>query len=286
MRQFNNITIIGVGLIGGSIGLAIKKRRLSKDVIGVFRRGSTLRKALLHKAVDWGTMDMKEGVSDADLVILATPVASIPSVAGQVIKLAKEGAVITDVGSTKRWIVENVERHLRRGARAVYFVGSHPMAGSERTSVEFAKDNLFDKASCIVTKTKRTNTRALGAVINFWSSLGAKVTAMSPVEHDRVAAFISHLPHLVSFSLAGTVADKYISYGAEGFGDTTRVASSDPKLWADIFLTNKEEILRSCRLFERYIGGIEKALSRGDRSRIIKMLKTAKTKRDKFVYEK
>ncbi|MBI5124010.1 MAG: prephenate dehydrogenase [Candidatus Omnitrophica bacterium] len=280
MRLFNKVTIIGVGLIGGSIGLAIRKRRLAREVIGVFRRKSTLKGALKAKAVTKGTLDIERGVKDADLIIIASPVHSIPSLIKEALKYAKPGTIITDVGSTKGWIVDEVE-NIIPSSRLVYFVGSHPMAGSERASVEFARADLLEGTPCIVTKTPATSSSGLEKVVRFWSALGAKVKVLSPAAHDRSVSLISHLPHIVAFSLAGAVPEKELAYAAEGFKDTTRVASSDPELWSDIFLTNKEEILKACRIFEKRLKEIKAALSRNDCHALVSILKDAKTKRDR-----
>lgn len=283
MKQFNKVTIIGVGLIGGSIGLGIKQKRLADKVIGVFRHKSTLNKALKRKAVDAGAMTVADGVRDADLIILATPVHLIPKMAEEAIKNAKKGAIITDVGSTKKWIVDRIEK---LPCRAQFFVGSHPMAGSEHTGVEFAVEDLLEGSPCIVTKTGKTNKAAMTKLIRFWKALGAKVKVTSPEEHDRSVALVSHLPHLVAFSLAGAVPIKDLSLAAEGFKDTTRVASSDPALWADIFLSNRLQLIRSGRMFEKYYREVVKALSKKDYPAIVRLLKAAKSKRDKFVYGK
>ena len=285
MRLFNKVAIIGVGLIGGSIGLAIKDRRVAKKVVGVFRRKSTLKKALKAGAVDKGTMSIAEGVNGADLIIVASPVHSIPTLIKEAIAHAKKGAIITDAGSTKSWIVKKSEAALDN-SRPVFFVGSHPMAGSEHAGVEFAKKDLLEDAPCMVTKTARTNRLALKKVSSFWSSLGAKVRVMSPSAHDRSVSLISHLPHIVAFGLAGAVPVREFVYAAEGFKDTTRVASSDPELWSDIFLTNKKEILRAANVFEKYYRQILKAISEGDHSKTVNVLRKAKAKRDKFIYEK
>lgn len=283
MARFNKVAIIGVGLIGGSIGLAIKKNRLTKKVVGIFRRKSTLKKALKYKAVDAGTMDIALGVKDADLIILAAPVHLIPGLAAKVLKGAKRGAIITDAGSTKGWIVNKIEGLLKRSSK-VYFVGSHPMAGSEHTSVEFAAGDLFEGSPCIVTKTSRTDAGALKKVSSFWKSIGGRVKVMSPIEHDRTVSLISHLPHTVAFALAGAVPVKDMACAAEGFKDTTRVASSDPELWADIFLTNRRAISNAGKLFNRQYGKLLKAINRGDRSETVSILRRSKSKRDKLTY--
>jgi prephenate dehydrogenase len=274
-----------VGLIGGSIGLAIKKRHLAAEVVGVFRRKSTMNKALAKKAVDRATMDLSEGVRNSDLVIVASPVYSIPGLVREAFDHAKNGAVITDVGSTKSWVAKKVAVFAKKGSQ-VSFVGSHPMAGSEQTGVEFARSDLMQGSPCIVTKSAVGNKKALRAVVDFWKSIGAKVSVMTAAEHDKAVALVSHLPHVVAFSLAGSVPEKFLKYAAEGFKDTTRVASSDPKLWADIFLSNRPEVLRSIRMFDKNYRSLERVLSRNDYGGLVKALLKAKTRRDKFNYGK
>ncbi|MCX5678496.1 MAG: prephenate dehydrogenase/arogenate dehydrogenase family protein [Candidatus Omnitrophica bacterium] len=285
MVRFNKIAIIGVGLIGGSIGLAIKKNRLAREVIGVFRRGSTLKKALKCKAVDKGVMDIASGVKDADLIVLAAPVHLIPGLAAKVLKSAKRGAIITDAGSTKGWIVNQIEGLLGKSSNA-YFVGSHPMAGSEHTGVEFATGDLFRCSPCIVTKTPCTDAGALRKVSSFWRAIGGRIKVMSPYEHDRTVSLISHLPHVVAFALAGAVPVKDMACAAEGFRDTTRVASSDPELWADIFLTNKKALSDAGGLFNRHYGKLLKAIGQGDRRMTVSILKHSKSRRDRLAYAK
>ena len=285
MRLFNKITIIGVGLIGGSVALAAKKKGVAGEIVGVFRHRSTLKKALKYKAVDRGTLDVRAGVKDADLIVLAAPVQQIPKLAREVTRYAKPGAIITDVGSTKVWIVKVIE-DMVMSRPSVYFVGAHPMAGSEQQGVEHARHDLLEGAPCIVTKTGRTNARALKSVILFWKSLGSKIKVMRPLEHDRAVSLISHLPHIVAFSLAGSVPEGMLKFAAEGFRDTTRVASSDPRLWADIFLTNKSEIVKAGKLFEKYYNKVIGAVLKGSYPATVRALAAAKGKRDKFVYGK
>lgn len=285
MALWNKVAIIGVGLIGGSIGLAIKKNACAREVIGVFRRKATLKRALRHKAVDKGVMDLSSGVKDADLIILAVPVHLIPGLTAKVLRSAKPGAIITDAGSTKEWIVDKIES-LTKKSRNIHFVGSHPMAGSEHTGVEFAKNDLFKGSPCIVTKTLRTDRKAIAKVAGFWRSLGGRVKVMSPSEHDRTTSLISHLPHMVAFSLAGAVPGKDMACAAEGFRDTTRVASSDPELWADIFLTNRKAVLNAGVIFNKYFRNLIKTISKNDRRMTVKILRHAKSKRDKYINAK
>ena len=285
MKRFKKIAIIGVGLIGGSIGLAVRKRAPAKSVVGVFRRRSTLDKALNRGAVTAATMDLRQGVKDADLIIIASPVHSIPRLTMEVLKYAKKGAVITDVGSTKVWItkelIEAVKRH-----KGVFFVGSHPMAGSEHAGVEFARQDLLIGSPCIVTKDKFTDRSALAGVVAFWRSLGVRVSVMTPDEHDRSVSLVSHLPHVVAFSLALAVPDRDLKYAAEGFKDTTRVASSDPELWADILLSNRKHILKAARSFDMTYKELVRSLSKNDYAGVVKLIKAAKSKRDRCIHAK
>jgi len=286
MKRFDKIAIVGVGLIGGSIGLAVKKRGVAGEVVGVFRRASTMKRAMKRRAIDRGTLSIKDGVRDADLVILAAPVYTIVETAKEVFKYAKPQAIVTDVGSTKSWIVNKVESLKSYSGKSIFFVGSHPMAGSERAGVEAARSDLLEGAPCIVTKTPRTNSSAVSKIISFWKSLGADVKILTPKQHDESVSLASHLPHIVAFALAGAVPLKDFKYAAEGFKDTTRVASSDPQLWADIFLTNRKEIAAACRVFEKYYASVVRAITRGNYKGTVKLLKAAKSKRDKFSYGK
>ena len=283
--KFNRVTIIGVGLIGGSIGLAIKKKHLAKEVVGVFRHNSTMRKALRKKAIDRAAMSIAEGVKEADIIIIASPVCSIPALVREAMTYAKPGAIITDVGSTKSWVMKEIAK-IKNPRASVSFVGSHPMAGSEHAGVEFAKSDLLEGSPCIVIKSINTCGKALIKITCFWKSLGARVSVMTSGEHDRAIALVSHLPHIVAFSLAASVPQNILKYAAEGFKDTTRVASSDPKLWADIFLSNKVEVLKSARAFEASYKGLIRSLSAGSYRGVVKMLGTAKARRDKFIYGK
>lgn len=284
MKRFNKIVIIGVGLIGGSIGLAIQKRGIACEVAGVFRRRSTLAKALKRKAVSRGYMNVADGVKGADFIIVASPVRAIPRLVREAAKYAKPGTIITDAGSTKRWIVDSVAGIALAG-RKIYFVGSHPMAGSEHTSVEYARSDLLDGAACIVTKTRFTDKKAFSKVVAFWKTLGARVSVMDPASHDSSVANISHLPHIAAFGLAGSVDVKDLKLAAEGFKDTTRVASSDPDLWADIFLTNRKEVEASGAVFIKSFKKLISAVASGDRVKLVKLLKKAKSKRDRLIHE-
>ena len=275
--MFKRITIVGLGLIGGSLGFAIKRKRIAKEVVGVSRRRSTLRRALALGTVDSVTLDPEKGVRNSDLVILAAPVLTIINIARRISRHLKKGAVVIDAGSTKNDIVRKIEAIL---PRRVDFVGSHPVAGSEKQGVVNADKDLFKGAYCILTKSPRTNPKALARIKRFWKALGMKVEIMSPEKHDNVVSRLSHLPHAVSAALSNTCQKCDLKLAAGGFKDTTRIASGAPELWKDIFLTNKKNIARDIKLFKKELSKIEAALKKGKHAELLRLLKKAKAIRD------
>lgn len=277
--MFKKVAIIGVGLIGGSIGLAVKKKKLAQNVIGVARRRSTLRKALRLKSVDAATLSIKKAVEKADLVIIASPVDKIVHLAGECVKFMKKGAILTDVGSTKSFIVYGIEK-IARGK--VNFIGSHPMAGSEKNGVEHADANLFDKAPLIMTRTKNTDVKSLGKLKRFWMALGCRNLIMSPAKHDYIVSKASYLPHAVSLALTLSQTGDSMKIAAGSLKDATRVSSSDPKLWSDIFLSARKPIIKSIRDFMNKLTVLDKAVRGKDRARLRRLLDKAKRSRDRI----
>ena len=277
--MFKKITIIGVGLIGGSIGLAAKKRKLAKEIVGVCRRESSRKKALKYKACDKATLSLKDGVRGADLVIIATPVGKIIGIAKEVMHSAGNKMILTDVGSTKEMIVKEIGGVAPERVR---FVGSHPMAGSEKNSVEFADSRLFDNSICIVTKNGKTDKRAFSTVKKFWTKLGATCKELSPQKHDRYISSVSHLPHIAAVALAVTAKAGSLKFAAGGFKDTTRIASSVPGLWRDIFVSNKKALLSSLREYKKALLGIERSIKNSDQGLLSKYLEKAKKIRDRI----
>ena len=277
MRQFERIAIIGVGLIGGSVGLAIKKKGLAKEVVGIFRRRSTLVRALRHGAIDRGTLDLKDGVSGASLVVVATNVGTIAKLAKKALPFMKRGSVLTDAGSVKADIAKEIEAAIPSG---VSFVGAHPMAGSEKAGVEFASDDLFENALVILTKTKNTDKRALDAMARFWRSLGAKVVIMRPDAHDRRVAMISHLPHMAALGLCLAQSIDDLPLAAGGFKDTTRTASSDPEMWRDILEANARCAIRALDRFSKEIARVRRNIYDRDFDALLGRMKRAKAIRD------
>jgi prephenate dehydrogenase len=279
MRSFNKIAIIGVGLIGGSIGLAAQKRGIARHVVGVFRRTSTMARALRMKAVTSVSMDIAEGVKDADIVIIATPVSLIPVMAKRCAPFMKKGAILTDAGSVKGFVVKEISKAIPKGVR---FVGSHPMAGSEKTSVRFARADLFQGAFTILTMAQRTDKAALAVIRRFWASLGSKVVVATPEEHDRIVALVSHLPHVIAQELCILQDKKSLPYAAGGFKDTTRIASSDPDMWMDIFMANRLEVTRAIDRFIEELETFKTDLKSGRTKKILARSRMAKAIRDRI----
>lgn len=277
MRRFNKIAIIGVGLIGGSIGLALRQRRIARKVVGVGYRRSSIDKAVRLKAIDEGTLDLRKGVEDADIVILATPILSMPSIAKRAKPFLKKGSIITDVGSTKLAITRQIERLL---PKRLSFVGGHPMAGSEKRGVEKARGDLFKDSICILTKSPATPAKSLRIIKDMWSTLGAAVTTVSPRAHDRIVSEISHLPHMVIFSMLAGIDKKNLRFASTGLSDATRIASSDARVWRDIAVSNKDELIKSISKFRMSLSQLEKAIKKEDGVALLRIFKRAKNRRE------
>ena len=277
--KFKQITIIGVGLIGGSIGFAAKRKGLVSRIIGVTAHKNTLRKAMKRKAIDAGTLEVKESVSGSDMVVLATPVNRVLSTLKAITPYLKEGCIVTDVASVKEAIVRDSERILGKEA---FFVGVHPMAGSEQRGIDKARGDLFKRSPCIVTKTKYTDKKALRLVLSFWKALGSKVYLLSPAEHDKRISNISHLPHVVASALSLSAKGKSMDFASTGFGDTTRIAASDPDLWISILTANRKNVVKD---IEDYLDGlidIRNSILQNKDRKLKNILIQAKKKRDRF----
>jgi cyclohexadieny/prephenate dehydrogenase len=275
--QLHTLTIVGVGLIGGSIGLAAKKRGIAHHIRGVGRDPCKLRHAQQLGAIDSFTLDLAEAIRDANLIVFCTPVNRI---AQQVLSVRDDyapGAVITDAGSTKANIVEEITNSLNNHAG---FVGSHPLAGSEKQGAEHGSADLFVNRWTVLTPVEKTAPDALRRVVAFWQSLGSKTRTMSPEEHDRALAMTSHLPHLVAAALAGILPDGWRELTATGFRDTTRIAGGDPGVWTPIFQHNHAAILTALAQLEERLTAFRSALTDHDDSRLDQLLAQGKKVRD------
>jgi cyclohexadieny/prephenate dehydrogenase len=275
--HIRTLTIVGVGLIGGSIGLAAKHRGLAERIVGVGRRPEPLQFAQDHGILDAQTPHLTEGVRNADLVVFCTPVQYIVDLALAAAPNCPAGCLLTDAGSTKAAIVEALEEHLPPG---IHFVGSHPLAGSEKQGPEHAFANLFDGRLTVVTQTSRTDRAALDQTAAFWQALGSRVRIMSPEEHDRALATTSHLPHLVAASLASMLPTGLHSLTASGFRDVTRIAAGDPSLWTGIFASNRSAVLDALQHLDDQLANFRLALQTNDQQRLSDLLAQAKRVRD------
>ena len=280
MRIFDKITIIGVGLIGGSIGLAVKKCALAKTVCGVGRHMSSLKNAKVRGVIDFATLDLEVGIKDADLVVVATPISSIIQYITRIARIssnAKKDLIVTDTGSKKALIVQEAERIL---PREINFIGGHPFSGSEKTGVDNASADLFNGTRTFLTPTKKTGKIQLDKIIRFWEALGSSVIIISPKKHDELVAQISHLPHILATALVNSTSYREIAFGSSGFSDTTRIAAGDPVMWRDICLSNSDNISRSVEKLQKNLIVLSKALKNKNVKLLMSEFEKAKRKRN------
>lgn len=258
---FKRVVIIGVGLMGGSLGMALKNRRLAGEVVGVFRQKDKIETALHLGAVDRGTTSLPQALKGADLVIVGTPVGATLQVLEEMKPYLEEATLVTDLGSTKKEITLRAEEIL---PPQVYFVGGHPMTGSEEGGVEAANPYLLENALYVLTATPGTPGQALEALRVMVEEVGSQPLIMDPEEHDLIVATVSHLPHLSAVTLVNTLRetgahlDKALFLAAGGFKDSTRIAMGDPLMWRDICLSNGDMILKCLRAFREQIERLEK----------------------------
>jgi prephenate dehydrogenase len=281
--QFRKIAIIGVGLLGGSIGLAARKFRIAGEIAGYVRREKTIADCEKVGALDYATTDLLASVSNADLVILCTPLAQMRSLAEQFLPALKRGAIVTDVGSVKAGVVRELESVVAKAG--AHFVGSHPMAGAEKTGVAAARADLLENAVCVLTPTRKSNAVAVRKLERFWKSLGSRVLKLPPEQHDLFVSRTSHLPHVIAATLANLVLGSSQPKGqsqlcATGFRDTTRIASGSPEMWRDISLANRKHVARSITAFISELQKFERVLKQTDETEIEKFFEAARSRRD------
>ena len=283
--KFQKIAVIGVGLLGGSIGLAVRQRGLAGEIAGFVRRPASVADCEQAGALDYATTDLLAAVSGADLVILCTPLAQMPAITTQLLPALKAGAIVTDVGIVKAGVVRDLEKIVDRAG--AHFVGSHPMAGAEKTGVLAARAELFVNAVCVVTPTKKSHGPSVAALEEFWKSLGARTLLLAPGDHDVLVSRSSHLPHVVAATLASQVlaptkAGAVSALCATGFRDTTRIASGSPEMWRDIALANRKNLGRAVKGFITELEKFQKALAAGDEKKISQFFIVAKQRRDEW----
>ncbi|WLS03475.1 prephenate/arogenate dehydrogenase family protein [Shinella oryzae] len=266
--HFDKIALIGIGLIGSSIARAVKLKGLAKSVVISSRSQETLDRA---RALDLGTdyvLDAGEAVEDADLVIVSVPVGASGKVAEAIAPHLKPGAIVTDVGSTKGSVVAQMLPHIPKG---VHFIPGHPLAGTEHSGPDAGFAELFQGRWCILTPVHGTDKEAKRRLAAFWEALGSKVDEMDMEHHDKVLAIVSHLPHIIAYNIVGTADDletvtesEVIKYSASGFRDFTRLAASDPTMWRDVCLHNKDAILEMLARFSEDLAYLQRAIRWGD----------------------
>jgi prephenate dehydrogenase len=285
------LTIIGVGLIGGSLARALKERDMVGEVVGVNRTRNSLDTALKLGVIDRATTSVEEGVRGATLVLVATPVRSIPRVIEDCIPGLSPGTVVTDAGSVKGSIVNSCETLLM--PHGVHFVGSHPVAGTEHSGVASSFATLFEESRTVLTPTENTPPDALELVRLVWEATGSKVEIMGVEHHDRVLAATSHLPHLMAYNIVNTLSDleddiraEVFRYASGGFRDFTRIASSDPTMWRDICLENREAILDMLSRFRQDLDKLSEQIKTGNADALYGIFARSKHTRERVLAER
>ena len=286
--HFKQVAIIGVGLIGGSLGMILRRQNMAATVVGIGRRTENLKTAVEMGAIDRYVSDPREGVAAADFVLLATPVDTYERHLTDWASCLKPGTIVSDVGSVKGELVMRTESLMPPG---VQFVGAHPIAGKEKTGVAAGSETLFAGARCILTPTAQTDPVALEKVRALWEAAGSIVLDMDPLLHDKILGAVSHLPHVAAFALMTALADvrdhgvpelDLAGHSGGGLRDTTRIAASSPEMWRDIFLWNRENLLQLIETYQRHLGEFKRLIAAGDAAGIEKQLEIAKHEREQL----
>ena len=265
---YNNVALIGLGLIASSIGHGLKKNGLCKSISGYAKTSKTRKKAIELNIVDKICETAKEAVIDADLIIISTPIGVMGDVAKEIAPALKKGATLTDVGSVKEDVISLIEPYL---PSSIHFIPGHPVAGTERSGPESGFAELFYDRWCLLTPVPNTDQSALSKLIEMWEKLGARVDTMDAKHHDLVLAVTSHSPHLIAYTMVGVADDlrrvtnsEVVNYSAAGFRDFTRIAASDPTMWRDVFLHNKDATLEILGRFTEELFSLQRAIRKGD----------------------
>lgn len=273
--MFDKVVIIGTGLIGGSLGLDLKKKHLAGQITGLSRRKKNADFSKKIGAIDHVSRSL-DAVKDADLVILAAPIDAIIGIGLKIAKKIKKDCIVIDVGSSKEEIVSKLSGVIPN------FIGCHPMAGSEKRGAVSLRSGIFYSSICVITPNAKTNNNALHKIKLLWRKLGAQIVMLTPKKHDQVLALTSHLPHSIAFSLINTVPDKFLTLGSGGLKDSTRIAASDAGLWSQIFLSNRLNLLKALTRFQSELGALKLALKNKNKKLITKILKLARQKRERL----
>jgi prephenate dehydrogenase len=277
---FHKAAILGVGLIGASLALALKRRRICNEIWGFGRRESNLVRAKGFGIIDSLSLDLIEAVNDADLIVFAMPVGVFVETASIMREAVKEGAVVTDVGSVKGRLVYEMEELFCQKA---FFIGAHPIAGSEKSGIDTADADLFEGNRCIITPTERSSRDAFEKVTALWENVGARVETMTPENHDSIFGVVSHLPHIIAFEIVNIVQDingSYLRYAGQGFRDLTRIASSSPDIWKDVCIANRVNLVHDLTLFIDRLERVKQYLSSSEARSLEEEFRRASLLRD------
>lgn len=274
---FKKVTVVGLGLIGGSLAWALKQSGKVEEVSGVDIEEKTLRYAIRQGIVDNGSKSIQESIENAQIVVIATYVGRIPAIARAVVECSAPETILTDVGSVKSSVIEEIEAFM---SPEHCFVGGHPISGTEHSGIAFSNPNLFNSKRCILTPTSKTSLSALNKVKSLWEATGANVLTMDPETHDRVFAFVSHLPHAVAYTLINTVAsvrepENIFSFAGGGLKDFTRISESSQEMWGEILIANRKHLLDSIQAFREELEKLHLAIENNDLQALMEKLRKA-----------
>jgi cyclohexadieny/prephenate dehydrogenase len=288
--MFGKAAIIGIGLIGGSMALALRQKGLAKKIVGADSSAKHCAIAVNKKIVDEASGNFAKAVKDADLVVLCVPVSAMGEIAKAIAPHLKKGAIVTDVGSVKQAVVHAMQPFMPKG---VHFIPAHPIAGTEHSGPNAALVNLFEGRWCVITPVKGSDPAAVKKLTKLWEALGSKVKIMDAPHHDKVLAITSHLPHLIAYTIVGTASDlgrhlkdEVIRFSASGFRDFTRVAASDPVMWRDVFLNNKDAVLEIIQRFSEDLTALQRAIRWGEGDKLYKLFSSSRAIRRQVLEQK
>ena len=286
-NNFDTVCIIGLGLIGGSIGLSMKKNNFDTKIIGYAKTEKTLLRAVERGLIDDAEKSLVKAVDDADLVILATPLSTFKLIIEEIAPFLKKGSIVTDTGSAKFTVLEELKDLIPSD---VEFIPGHPIAGTEESGPDSGFPELFENRWCILTPTEDNSKESIERIKYFWELLGSKVEIMDALHHDKVLAITSHIPHLIAYNIVGTANDlanvtdsEVVKYSAGGFRDFTRIAASDPKMWSDIFTYNSEAVLEMLDLFSNDLTKLKKSILEKDTNMLFSSFERTRNVRKRII---
>jgi prephenate dehydrogenase len=287
MNPFDRVSIIGVGLLGGSLAKVLRRLGLAKSIVGYGRNKANLDEAKNLNIIDDVAPNIQSAAKDADLIVFCSPVQTIAQLAMEMSPHIKPGCLVTDVGSTKETLISEMEKFIPDG---ISFIGAHPIAGGEISGFRLSSDTLFDGAHCIITPTDKTDPEALKRAIKLWKTIGMQVSIMDPKEHDFIFGAVSHLPHVLIFALMNTLGglksenhDQITSFSGAGLRDITRIAASEPAMWGDICVSNKDSILYFLDLFQKSLGHLRSGIEQENGILLTQQFKIANQHRLKLI---